>query len=120
MKTALTVLTSVLLLALTGPALFGDKPQTVAKTTEATEGKKKIVFMAGHRSHGYDAHEHRAGCMLLAKQLNKHMGEAVEASVHLAKDWPGNVAVLKDADAIVFYCDGGGGHMANQHLDGLT
>ena len=119
MKTALTVATSVLLLALTGPALFGDKTQTVAKTTEATKGKKKIVFMAGHRSHGYDAHEHRAGCMLLAKQLNKHMGEAVEASVHLAKDWPGNFEVLKDADAIVFYCDGGGGHMANQHLDGL-
>ncbi|NIP92476.1 MAG: ThuA domain-containing protein, partial [Akkermansiaceae bacterium] len=75
--------------------------------------------MAGHRSHGYGQHEHRAGCLLLAGQLNKHMGDQVEATVHLAKDWPGNAEVLKDADAIVFYCDGGGGHMANKHLDGL-
>ena len=75
--------------------------------------------MAGNPSHGYGAHEHRAGCMLLAKQLNKHMSDTLEAEVHLAKGWPGNADVLKEADAIVFYCDGGGRHMANQHLDGL-
>ncbi len=113
MKTVLTALVSILLLALTGSVLLGEKSKTSGTK------KKNIVFMAGHRSHGYDQHEHRAGCMLLAKQLNKHMGDTVEASVHLAKDWPGNADVLKDADAIVFYCDGGGGHMANKHLDGL-
>ena len=116
MKSTLTALLTILLLALTGPSLLGEK--TAAGSTSATK-KKKIVFMAGNRSHGYGSHEHRAGCMLLAKQLNKHMGDTVEATVHLAKDWPGNAEVLKDADAIVFYCDGGGGHMANKHLDGL-
>jgi len=119
MKPKLNALTALLLLGLTGPALLGDQTKTVAKATADQEGKKKIAFMAGNRSHGYGAHEHRAGCMLLAKQLNKHMGETIEASVHLAKAWPGNADVLKDADAIVFYCDGGGRHMANQHLDGL-
>ncbi len=119
MKPTLNALTALLLLGLTGPALLGDQTKSVAKATPDQEGKKKIVFMAGNPSHGYGAHEHRAGCMLLAKQLNKHMGQSVEASVHLAKAWPGNADVLKDADAIVFYCDGGGRHMANQHLDGL-
>ncbi len=117
MKTALTALLAVLLFALTGPALFGDKSDSA---TLGAATKKKIVFMAGKRSHGYGAHEHRAGCLLLAKQLNKHMGDTVEASVHLAEDWPGNAEVLKDADAIVFYCNGGSGqHMAYQHLEGL-
>lgn len=83
------------------------------------EGKKKIVFMAGHRSHGYNAHEHRAGSLLLANQLNKHAAKNIYAEVRLAKDWPANFAALSDADAIVFYCDGGGGHMANSHLKEL-
>lgn len=81
--------------------------------------KKKIVFMAGHRSHGYDAHEHRAGCLLLANQLNKHSGDEIAAEVRLAKDWPANINALEDADAIVFYCDGGKRHMANSHLEDL-
>ncbi|MDB4403948.1 ThuA domain-containing protein [Akkermansiaceae bacterium] len=116
MKAALTALVLVLF-AFTGPALFGEKAaQTVATKTD---GKKKVVFMAGRPSHGYGAHEHRAGCMLLAKQLNKHMSDRLTAEVHVAKEWPGNASVLEDADAIVFYCDGGGGHMANQHLEGL-
>lgn len=120
MKSALTALGAVLLLALS-PLLLGDKTgvEEAPADKAAQSAKKKIVFMAGHRSHGYDQHEHRAGCMLLAKQLNKHFGDHVEASVHLAKDWPGNAEVLETADAIVFYCDGGGGHMANKHLEGV-
>ena len=117
MKTALGVLAAALLLTLTGPALFGDKS---SPDGSRPGGKKKIVFLAGKRSHGYGAHEHRAGCLLLAKQLNEHMGDFVEASVHFQKDWPGNADVLEDADAIVFYCNGGSGqHLAYQHLDGL-
>jgi type 1 glutamine amidotransferase len=85
----------------------------------APEARRKVVFLAGNPSHGYGAHEHRAGCMLLAKQLNKHMSAQLAAEVHVAKDWPGNASVLEDADAIVIYCDGGKRHMANQHLEGL-
>ena len=118
MKTALTALLAVMLMALTGPALFGDKDEA-AESSSDHKGKKKVVFMAGHRSHGYDQHEHRAGCLLLARQLNKHMGSTLDAEVHLAKDWPGNFGELEDADCIIFYCDGGGRHMANQHLEGL-
>ena len=34
--------------------------------------EKKVVFVAGTRSHGYGAHEHNAGCLLLSDLLNKH------------------------------------------------
>ena len=117
MKTALSALLATALFTLTGPFLFGDKSDSAVSNTSA---KKKIVFLAGKRSHGYAAHEHRAGCLLLAKQLNEHMGDVIEASVHFQKDWPGNAEVLKNADAVVFYCNGGSGqHMAYQHLEGL-
>jgi hypothetical protein len=35
------------------------------------EDKKEILFLAGKRSHGYNKHEHRAGCHLLARCLNE-------------------------------------------------
>ena len=35
----------------------------------AAEGKTKVLFIAGHASHAPGDHEHRAGCMLLAKKL---------------------------------------------------
>ena len=49
MKTATAALLAILLLAFTGPALLGDKG---AKASPDPNGKKKVVFMAGHRSHG--------------------------------------------------------------------
>ncbi|NIP84606.1 MAG: hypothetical protein GTO03_03250, partial [Planctomycetales bacterium] len=35
--------------------------------SEEASGGKKIVFIAGRKSHGYGSHEHNAGCLLLAK-----------------------------------------------------
>ena len=40
-------------------------------------GEKKVVFVAGAKSHGFFAHEHAAGCKLLAayrrsKNRNHH------------------------------------------------
>ena len=31
--------------------------------------------------------------------------------------WPTDSSIFEGADCIVMYCDGGGGHMVNQHLD---
>src|SRR2546428_13982463 len=76
--------------------------------------KKKIVFISGGPSHGFGAHDHYAGCMLLAKRLNES-GLPVEAIVFKHK-WPEDESALDSADAIVIYCDGGGGHMAIPHL----
>ncbi len=77
--------------------------------------KKKIVLIAGTRSHGYGSHEHKAGCMLLADALNKS-GLPIEASV-TTEGWPKDDSILNDADSVVIYCDGGGRHPFNKHLD---
>ena len=79
-------------------------------------GKKKIVLVPGNKSHGWGAHEHRAGCLLLADQLNKS-GLPVEAIVTEGYGYPKDPSVFDGADAIVVYCDGGGRHLLNDHLD---
>ncbi len=76
--------------------------------------KKKIVFVAGNPSHGKGEHEHRAGCMLLADQLNKS-GLPIEATV-VSNGWPQDEKVFDGAAAVVIYADGGGGHPAMKHL----
>jgi type 1 glutamine amidotransferase len=78
---------------------------------------KKVALIAGRRSHGYGAHEHRAGCMLLAEALN-NSNLGIEATVY-AGGWPKDDSVLDDVDAIVIYSDGGGGHPFNTKLDRL-
>ena len=77
-------------------------------------GKKKVVFIAGKPSHGFAQHEHNAGCLLLAKCLNEGMPD-IETKVYL-NGWPKEPGALDGADAIVMYCDGGGGHMVVPHL----
>lgn len=81
----------------------------------AHDGKKKIVFVAGKRSHGYGQHEHFAGCTMLAKWLNES-GLPIEAVV--VKDgYPEDTSVFDGADAVVVYADGGGGHPFRPHMD---
>ncbi|QDV48334.1 DUF1080 domain-containing protein [Gimesia fumaroli] len=90
-----------------------------ANKTSSTDGaKKKVVLIAGKKSHGYGAHEHRAGCILLADALNKS-GLNMEATV-VTEGWPKDSSILQDADSIVIYCDGGGRHPYNAHLDELN
>jgi putative membrane-bound dehydrogenase-like protein len=79
------------------------------------KGKKKVVFLAGRDSHGFGAHEHRAGCTLLAVALNEnHPG--VHAAVYTG-GWPTDPTALDNADAIVMYADGGGRHPVIPHLE---
>lgn len=80
--------------------------------------KKKIIFIAGPCSHGPGEHEHNAGCLLLSAELNKNMGDLVEASVY--QGWPKDSTVLETASGIVLYMDGGGGHLALKHLAHLS
>jgi putative membrane-bound dehydrogenase-like protein len=77
--------------------------------------KRNVVFMAGTPSHGYGAHEHYAGCMLLAKSLSRSLPH-FQTTVH-QNGWPVDPQAFDDADAIVMYCDGGDRHPVNQHLE---
>ncbi|MGN6490909.1 MAG: ThuA domain-containing protein [Agriterribacter sp.] len=87
------------------------------KGTSPVAAKKKIVLIPGNDSHGLGEHEHLGGCTLLAKLLNEHV-PGVNAIV-TEQGWPKDTTVLNDADAIVMYSDGGGGHMAIPHLQHL-
>ena len=82
---------------------------TVAATAlVSSAADKKIVLLAGPPSHGPGDHEHRAGCLLLARCLNGVPG--VTASVY-SNGWPANPSeAFADASTIVIYSDGGGGH----------
>lgn len=79
--------------------------------------RKKVVLVAGRRSHGYGAHEHNAGCLLLAEKLNTHM-PMIYAAVY-QNGWPDDPTAFDNANAVAFYCDGGGGHMILPQLKEL-
>jgi type 1 glutamine amidotransferase len=82
----------------------------------AAQAKKKVVFIAGRISHGFGAHEHNAGCRILAKAINES-GLPIEASVIESGAWPADpVKAFEGVSAIIMYSDGGGGHMVVPHL----
>jgi hypothetical protein len=76
--------------------------------------KKKIVFVAGKPSHGPGQHEHRAGCMLLADQLNRS-GLPIQAVV-TTDGWPTDPSIFDGASAVIIYADGGERHPAMKQL----
>jgi type 1 glutamine amidotransferase len=86
----------------------------ISSNTSVGEDGKHVLFIAGKRSHGPGSHEHRAGCMLLADHLTKGM-PGYTATV-VTEGWPQDSSVFDKADAIVIYCDGGKGHVANPYI----
>ena len=64
---------------------------------------RKIVFLAGGRSHGPGEHEFNAGCQLLAKALNESKLD-IEATV--INGWPQDESVLDGIKGLVIYADG--------------
>ncbi len=83
---------------------------------------RRILFLAGPRSHGEGSHEHAAGCALLREGLACVPG--VRAAVEPA-GWPADeAAAFAGLDALVVYCDGEGGHVLLEgdrlrRIDGL-
>ena len=77
--------------------------------------EKKVVFIAGKKSHGYFSHEHIAGSKLLSKYINE-ADVGIKSIVVTDDDYPKDPAILEDAASIVVYCDGGGRHLLNPHL----
>ena len=68
---------------------------------------QKLVLVAGKPSHPPRMHEFNAGVQLMAKCLADVPGLEVEVVLN---GWPTDEAVFQDADAVVFYMDGGGRH----------
>ena len=77
--------------------------------------EKKVVFIAGKKSHGYFSHEHIAGSKLLSKYINE-ANVGIKSIVVTDDGYPKDPSILNDAASIVVYCDGGGRHLLNPHL----
>ncbi|HCR31328.1 MAG TPA: hypothetical protein DIV79_15080 [Opitutae bacterium] len=78
---------------------------------------KRILFIAGEPSHGWNRHEFPAGCELLASCLNR---SSLPVETSISQGWPDNQATLEDADAIVIYSDGNEKHVARGKADILN
>ena len=100
-----------------GPPMKIEFKDIQLKRLPLANDQKKVVFVAGKRSHGWGQHEHNAGCLLLANRLDeaaKKDGLPVVTTVY--KDgWPTDPTAFDNADTIVAYCDGGGRHYLHQH-----
>lgn len=81
-----------------------------------TEDKKEVLFLAGEKSHGYNAHEHKAGCHLLARCLNESELD-VSAQVVDEGAWPEPWVGYEEPDTVVLYCDGFKKHLAKDHQE---
>lgn len=87
----------------------------ILSAQDQTASKKKVLFLAGGPSHGYGEHEHYAGCLLLAKNLQAAMPDF---TVDVARyEWPKDESAFEEVDAVVMYCDGGEGHPVMKHLE---
>jgi len=77
-----------------------------AADAPAAEGTKKIVFIAGKKSHGPGAHEYEAGLKLFKQCLDASPNaKGIRTELHV-NDWPADAATLNDADTIVLFSDG--------------
>ncbi len=94
-------------------ALHATAAQPAFSATATGAEAKKIVFLAAGGSHGWGAHAHYAGSMLLAKALNENV-PSVQAVV--SRGWPKDASVLKGVDALVICCDGGAHRLLGPHL----
>lgn len=86
----------------------------------AAPATSHILLLAGQPSHGPGEHEHNAGVLLLKKCLDAS-GLPLTTTAHLGAQWP-SPEELAQADTILFYADGGGGHfmLADDHLAQIT
>ncbi len=102
-------------LALFALSACGLQEVTVEQHSATQLPATKIVFLAGRDSHGPGAHEHKAGSELLSAALRAR--QPGYETVNVYGGWPEDESVLADADALVLYCDGGKGHLINDHFE---
>jgi type 1 glutamine amidotransferase len=81
----------------------------VVSSLSMAAADKEIVLIAGTPSHAPGDHEFRAGSILLAGCLNRIPG--IHATV-VSNGWPSDTAILKSADAVVVFANGGTAHPA--------
>jgi type 1 glutamine amidotransferase len=107
-------LMALLLMVLPGAVRADEKVNPFDQSKVALEVEppagfkgKKIVLIAGTKSHGPGDHEFFAGTAILMNLLKQTEGVW---PVMVRDGWPKNEKVFEGADAVVFYMDGRQGH----------
>ncbi len=94
-----------------GPPMAVQFKNIRIKRIKLADNRKKAVLVAGRPSHGPGDHEHNAGILLLKKCLASVPNLLV---VDYHNGYPKDATAFDNADTILFYSDGGGGHPAIQ------
>ena len=82
----------------------------VLLTCPALAKDKKVVLLAGKKSHGAGEHEYEKGMNLFKHCLDTSLSvRGVVVEVH-TNGWPEDEKTLGDADTIVIFSDGSGKH----------
>lgn len=102
-----------------GPAMKVQFRNIQLKRLPLSDGRKKIVFVAGKQSHGPRQHEHNAGSLLMARQLNENAGDKLVATAYL-NGWPEDPTAFQNADSLVMFSDGQKSHVAMEHRDEVS
>ncbi|MEM7236134.1 MAG: family 16 glycoside hydrolase, partial [Planctomycetota bacterium] len=111
-----------------GPPMVVQFKNIRLKRLKLTDGRKKVVFVAGRPSHRAGDHEHNAGTQLLASCLSHTEGFLTANYVNGPQGkprcggdgWPLDPTAFDNADSIVLYMDGGGGHPFGRQSDRLA
>jgi type 1 glutamine amidotransferase len=83
---------------------------------QSTKRPKKVVLIAGKKSHGPGEHEYLKSVQLLKVMLDKAPNlKGISTEIH-ANGWPSDPATLDDADVIFMYADGTDFGLANDPL----
>jgi type 1 glutamine amidotransferase len=77
------------------------------KRLKLADNRKKVVLVAGKPSHPPGMHEFNAGVQLLDQCLQ---GQRSILSTYYLNGWPSDPTAFDNADAVLFYMDGGAGH----------
>lgn len=94
-----------------GPPMLVQFKDIELKRLKLSQNRKKVVLVAGVPSHPSGMHEFNAGVQLLDKCLQNQKG--IVSSFYL-NGWPNDPSAFDNADAVLFYMDGGANHPAIQ------
>lgn len=84
--------------------------ETKGMNPGSIEQSRKIVLIAGPKSHGPHAHEYIKSVRLIKTMLDKSNVDKIISEIHL-NGWPEDPSTLDDAALILFISDGRDGHL---------
>ena len=87
-------------------ALPGRGAGPATPPADGAKPVRKIVLIAGKKSHGLGAHEYEKGCRLIKACLDSSPNVKGIETVVVTNGWPADEKILDDADSIFLFCDG--------------